>query len=95
LTPLNRRYQVMPLHVYPAVNGAASQTIRERVNEIKATFEADDRIRICFVSVDGDQGYIKDVEAGFQRVLKFFDTQELGPEFLIVIFEHLWFWLSD
>jgi hypothetical protein len=95
LTPLDRRYWVMPLHLSLAVNGAASQTIRERVNEIKAPLDADGRIRICFVSVDGDEEYIKDFEAGFHRVLKFLDTQKLGPQFLIVIFERLWFWLSD
>jgi hypothetical protein len=58
LTPRDRKFRVIPLHLMTTAKGTASPTIRRFLDEaIEKAISADNRVRILFVSVDGDEGY--------------------------------------
>jgi hypothetical protein len=66
LTPLDRRFRVVPLHLHPAPSGGTPIPTRYRVDQvIEEVTRADSRILLNFISVDGDEGYNEYFERGF------------------------------
>jgi hypothetical protein len=57
LTPWNRKFRVSPRHLLSRASGIALPTIRKGLDEaIERTISADSRVKIVFVSVNGDEG---------------------------------------
>jgi hypothetical protein len=96
LTPLNRRIRVVPLHLHPAQSGVAGPAIREVAERVIVQVkQADPRIVLNFVSVDGDEGYCHYFRAAFAGILRFLDAAEFGDAFRTFICDQQPFWVSD
>jgi hypothetical protein len=96
LTPLDRRFRVLPIHIHPASNGVASQAFRVYADKvIEKVSQADTRIIINFISVDGDEGYNDYFEATFNLITDFLKRAEFGNLFCDFILSQRRFWISD
>jgi hypothetical protein len=82
LTPLDRHFRVVPLHLHPAPSGAASVATRQRVDQVvEEVTREDSTISLNFISVDGDEGYNEYFERGFYEVVGFIEEGKFGIEF--------------
>jgi hypothetical protein len=96
LTPLDRRFRVVPLRLHPAPSGAASVATHQRVDQlIEEITRVDSRISLNFISVDGDEGYNEYFERVFNQVVGFIEEKKLGIEFGDFVLSIRLFWLSD
>jgi hypothetical protein len=58
LTPLDRRFRVIPMHFHPVPSEAASVATRQHVDQvIEEVTRADSMISLNFISVDGNERY--------------------------------------
>jgi hypothetical protein len=96
LTPLDRRFPAIPLHLHPAPSGAASVATRQRVDQIiEEVTRADSRISLNFISVHEDERYNKYFEHEFNQVASFLEEGKFGIEFRDFVLSIRLFWLSD
>jgi hypothetical protein len=69
LTPWDRTFKVAPMHLSSWNSGAASAPIQEVLDEaIRSVISADQRIKIIFTSVDGDEGYKSNFARCFSQI---------------------------
>jgi hypothetical protein len=95
LTTLNRRFRVVPLHFHPAASRAASVATRQRVDQvIEEVTQADPRIALNFINIDGDEGGNEYFERGFNQVVVI-EEGKFGIEFRDFVLSIRLFWLSD
>jgi hypothetical protein len=69
LTPWTRTFKVAPMHLLSWNSSTASGSIREVLDDaIRSVISADQRIRIAFISVDGDEGHESNFARRFSQV---------------------------
>jgi hypothetical protein len=97
LTPWDRTFKMAPMHLLSWNSGMASASIREVLNDvIRSVIPADQRIKIAFISVDGDEGYESNFARCFSQTKACLAqpafTQGKLIKYLIVLCP---FWISD
>jgi hypothetical protein len=69
LTPWDRTFKLTPVHLFSAHTGTASPQIRQVIDAaIDSLISADPRIKIAFISVDGDEGYGANFTTCFTKI---------------------------
>jgi hypothetical protein len=87
LTPLNRRFRVVPVHLYPTPSGAANKDVRKHVDQIiEKVARTDPRTSLGFLNVNGGDGYTTISRPHFNFLWIFSNGESSEFHFAILFF---------